>query len=123
MNLNVNNIHLYITLMCLMSMLNVMCLIKELIFELVCPWKPSSINIKNLNYFIKVKQSAVELVNTAPCMVCPPRVVGTGSTSLLRLTNLRMDCWIMRIRNRFRISVVLLCSLSGRWGRQGHKVN
>lgn len=84
MNLNVNNIRSYISFMSLMSMLNVMCLIKELIFQLVCHWKPSSFNIINLNYSLKSEQSAVGLVNIAPYMVCPHRVVCTGSSTLFK---------------------------------------
>ena len=70
--------------MCLMSMLNVMCLIKDLISELVRLLKPSGNNINNLNYFFKFEQSVVGLVNIAPCMVCPQRVVGTGSSTLFK---------------------------------------
>ena len=114
MNINLIRIPFYLNVyvLCLMSMLYVVCSIMNYLIVPSCRCKTSSNESTKFTFYILSEQMAVELGNIAPCKMCLDRDMGTNSPAVLRFTNTRKNSWVMRIRYRNRVSVALLYSLA-----------
>ena len=94
--------YICISSMCLMFMLYVICLTRNILTELVRLYKPSRINTIHFFYVPIYEQRVAESGHIFHCMMCQQWDIGTDSPPLLRYANIGMNSWKMRLREIYK---------------------